>query len=248
MGRRLPTAKELLSTVTARGYEAGVHREKDIIKEVPKYVKKTLKDQNWALNCYVKWTEGMEMKKEKEDGTAEIDSARTEYHLWKGAPYPKNYGLLEQLSWIRTVLTREHLVVNKKKPKHLFGKHDLIQFYTTFWTKDDTNFVHPRNKLQILFIIDVFCWTEARIGVFFPNPDNKDEGGLRYKDIEVVFYAYMRAGKYGAFTSQHAKLIFDDTQYLLALAFADKAFFEIDSPEKFWQFQIPEGKETLILR
>jgi hypothetical protein len=43
-------------------------------------------------------------------------------------------------------------------------------------------------------------------------------------------------------------LIFDDTQYLLALAFADKAFYKIDSPEKFWQLQIPEGEEALILR
>jgi hypothetical protein len=43
-------------------------------------------------------------------------------------------------------------------------------------------------------------------------------------------------------------LIFDDTQYLLALAFADKAFYKIDSPQKFWQLQIPEGEEALILQ
>ena len=82
---------------------------------------------------------------------------------------------------MRTVLTEERLVVNTKKPKHLFGKDDLIQFHTTFWTKDDANFIHPRNKIQIPFIIDVFCWTGARIGAFFPNPSDKDEAGLRYK-------------------------------------------------------------------
>jgi hypothetical protein len=54
--------------------------------------------------------------------------------------------------------------------------------------------------------------------------------------------------RYGASTSQHAKLIFDDTQYLLALAFADEAFYGIKSPEKFWQLQIPEGEESLPLR
>ena len=43
-------------------------------------------------------------------------------------------------------------------------------------------------------------------------------------------------------------MIFDDTQYLLALAFSDNAFYKIDSPEKFWQLQIPEGEEALILR
>ena len=30
--------------------------------------------------------------------------------------------------------------------------------------------------------------------------------------------------RYDASTSQHGKLLYDDTQYLLALAFADKAF------------------------
>ena len=59
---------------------------------------------------------------------------------------------------------------------------------------------------------------------------------------------YSNILRYGASTSQHAKLIFDDTQYLLALAFADKAFYKIDSPEKFWQLQIPEGEESLPLR
>jgi hypothetical protein len=54
--------------------------------------------------------------------------------------------------------------------------------------------------------------------------------------------------RYGASTSQHAKLIFDDTQYLLALAFADRAFYGINSPEEFWQLQITEGEEALILR
>jgi Protein of unknown function (DUF3435) len=48
--------------------------------------------------------------------------------------------------------------------------------------------------------------------------------------------------------SQHLKLIFDDTQYLLTLAFAEKAFYEIDLPEKFWQLQIPEGEKALILQ
>ena len=51
------------------------------------------------------------------------------------------------------VLTEEGLVVNTRKPKYIFGKHDLIQFHTTFWTKDDTSFVYPRNKIQIPFII-----------------------------------------------------------------------------------------------
>ena len=81
----------------------------------------------------------------------------------------------------RTVLIEEGVVANKRKKKHLFGKTELIQFNTTFWTVDDTTFVHPRNKVQIPFIISVFCWTGARIGAFFPDSGNKDDGGLRYR-------------------------------------------------------------------
>jgi hypothetical protein len=54
MGRRAPTAIELLKGAAARGYQAGVYREKDTIKEEPKYVKKILRDQNWALSYYIK--------------------------------------------------------------------------------------------------------------------------------------------------------------------------------------------------
>src|SRR6266480_1348178 len=55
MGRKAPTAKELLEKAAARSYQPGTQREKDVIKEIPKYVQKTLKDQNWALDRYVKY-------------------------------------------------------------------------------------------------------------------------------------------------------------------------------------------------
>ncbi|KAI9773208.1 MAG: hypothetical protein M1839_002216 [Geoglossum umbratile] len=322
MVRKAPTAIELLRGATARGYQVGAHREKDTINEGPKYVKKTLRDQNWALSRYAKWIECVEIEKEgegeesKAERVERAESARLEYCFPKGAPCPDlattkdflrfhialSQGRIRDkttvdsvntfaewffagftrvtgtviseeyrssiYNWVRTALTEERLIVNTKKPKHLFGRDDLIRFHTTFWTMDDEKFIHPRNKLQIPFIIDVFCWTGARIGAFFPSPDNKNEGGLRYKDIEVVLLRADESWKviyridqrwvknnrdpenitYGASTSQHTKLIFDDTQYLLALAFADKAFYEIDSPEKFWQLQIPKGEKALILR
>ena len=73
------------------------------------------------------------------------------------------------------------MVSGKIKPKYLFGKKEFIQFTTTFWTTDDATFVHPRNKVQIPFIISVFCWTGARVGAFFPNADDKEKAGLRYR-------------------------------------------------------------------
>jgi len=71
--------------------------------------------------------------------------------------------------------------VNLRKPKHLFGETELVHFDTTFWTVDETCFVHPRNKAQVPFLIAVFCWTGARIGALLPDLKEKDVAGRRYK-------------------------------------------------------------------
>lgn len=78
--------------------------------------------------------------------------------------------------------------MNKKKPKYLFGQTELVNFTTTFWTVDESCFIHPRNKAQIPFLIAVYCWTGARIGAFFPNTTDKAEGGLRYKVSPLKVY------------------------------------------------------------
>ena len=56
------------------------------------------------------------------------------------------------------------------------------------------------------------------------------------------------SSRYGASTSQHSRLLRDDTQYLLALALADKAFWDISSPEDLWELEIPPGEDELLLR
>lgn len=54
--------------------------------------------------------------------------------------------------------------------------------------------------------------------------------------------------RFGASTSQHCVLRKDDTQYLLALALADKAIHGITSAKDLWELQIPEGDDELPLR
>lgn len=73
------------------------------------------------------------------------------------------------------------MVVNIKRPKHLFGEEEMIRFNTTFWAVDDAKFIHPRNKIQIPFLFSLFSWTGARIGAFFPDGKPEGNGGLRYK-------------------------------------------------------------------
>ena len=54
MGRRGIPPEELLERAEANGYKRGAHQAEDSIKDNTKYVKKTLKDQNWALGRYEK--------------------------------------------------------------------------------------------------------------------------------------------------------------------------------------------------
>lgn len=54
MGRKEISAEELLGQARAKGYEQGAHREIDSTRDTTKYVKKTLKDQDWALGRYKK--------------------------------------------------------------------------------------------------------------------------------------------------------------------------------------------------
>ena len=54
MGPKGVPAEQLLERAIANGYEQGAHRVQDSIKDNTKYVKKTLKDQDWALGRYEK--------------------------------------------------------------------------------------------------------------------------------------------------------------------------------------------------
>lgn len=81
---------------------------------------------------------------------------------------------------MKRTLKAEGLVVNKKE-KYLFRKGELVVFTNKFWTVDDAQFIHLRNKIQIPFLISVFYWTGARIGAFFSDNYDKKGGGLRYR-------------------------------------------------------------------
>lgn len=71
--------------------------------------------------------------------------------------------------------------MRKEKPKYLFGEPELVRFNTTFWTVDESRFLHPRNRVQIPFLLALYCWTGARIGAFLPGVKDKDKAGLRYR-------------------------------------------------------------------
>jgi hypothetical protein len=65
-------------------------------------------------------------------------------------------------------------VVNKHRSKYNFTVRALTRVQVTLWTKDDLMFIPERYRIQSTFIINVFCWTGARLSAFFT-------GGLRYE-------------------------------------------------------------------
>ena len=54
MGWKEVPAEELLERAEANGYKQGAHQAEDSIKDNTKYMRKTLKDHNWALRRYEK--------------------------------------------------------------------------------------------------------------------------------------------------------------------------------------------------
>ena len=73
------------------------------------------------------------------------------------------------------------------------------------------------------------------------------------KNIVYGFYIFLKLftddiKSYGSSITQHGKLLYDDTQYLLAMAVGDQALFGINSILDLWQLEIPAGENELILQ
>ena len=152
--------------------------------------------------------------------------------------------------------------MNTRKPKHNFTKKDQNQIVVTLWIKDDLMFIPERYRIQFTYIIRVFGWTGARLGAFFTD-------GLRYRDIELVlkrtandkwtcFYKldqrWVKNNRdpenivFGTVLREHDMLIWDDTVFLLIMAFADKALWGFNTMADLQEQRIPQGQDYLTLR
>ncbi|KAJ4507488.1 hypothetical protein HRR83_004066 [Exophiala dermatitidis] len=163
---------------------------------------------------------------------------------------------------VRQTLTREGIVVNKHRPKHNFTDRDLNRVLLTLWTRDDLIFIPERYRVQVTFIIHVYCLTGARIGAFFTD-------GLRYKDVTLVLQRvsgrswrliykvdqrWVKNNRdpenivFGAAAKDHERLFYNDAGFLLAMAIADNALFGYESLEDVRAQEIPSGEDELVLR
>ena len=108
-------------------------------------------------------------------GTGTDEAEHTEVYAVAPGFFHIAVHTLTLFKWTKLVLTqREKVTVSKTRAKHNFSKHDLERILVTLWAFDDTTFIHERARSQTTLVLDLYCWTGARIGAFFT-------GGLRYQ-------------------------------------------------------------------
>ncbi|KAJ5415013.1 hypothetical protein N7509_000111 [Penicillium cosmopolitanum] len=104
-------------------------------------------------------------------------------HIWSGA-------VDDKLQWIKNTLTKDGKVVNKRKQKYNFRKEDFLKVVASMWKDDHKSFIPVLMKPQILFALQLYLFTGARVGSFMPSHRNKHERGLRYEcqHIDLVLF------------------------------------------------------------
>lgn len=89
--------------------------------------------------------------------------------------------------WISKGLVKEEVIEDIRRAKHMFTHDDLTNILVSLWADDDPVFIHPRYRVQLTFVILVYCYTGARIGTFIPDTSKKDERGLRYEVLQATY-------------------------------------------------------------
>jgi hypothetical protein len=70
-----------------------------------------------------------------------------------------------------------------EKDKFNFTKTDYINTVSSLWTVDDPVFIHGLTKVFLLFALQLYLFTGARVGAFIPVNKHRHQRGLRYKVI-----------------------------------------------------------------
>lgn len=78
-------------------------------------------------------------------------------------------------------MTAEGEIEDIKKQKLNFTRNDFTDLVSSMWTRDSPVFLHGLLKVFILFALQVFLFTGARIGAFIPDAKYRSQRGLRYK-------------------------------------------------------------------
>ena len=58
------------------------------------------------------------------------------------------------------------------------------------WSVDHKNFIPGLMKVQVLFALQLYLFTGARVGSFMPSDQHKKERGLRYEVSKLGMECY----------------------------------------------------------
>ncbi|KAJ5267504.1 hypothetical protein N7478_010312 [Penicillium angulare] len=164
----------------------------------------------------------------------------------------------DKLQWIKNTLTKDGKVVNKKKQKYNFKKDDFLRVVASMWKADHKKFIPVLMKVQILFALQLYLFTGARVGSFMPSHSNKHERGLRYEHIDLVLFpsptaqwevgwrvnqTWLKNNRDPEYTIKRAPFASGDL--ILGLALGHGALFAIENRSDLANFDLSNGEIPL---
>ncbi|KAJ5139024.1 uncharacterized protein N7515_003872 [Penicillium bovifimosum] len=154
----------------------------------------------------------------------------------------------EVYDWIKNTLTAEGIVVDQKKQKYNFKRDDFLKVVASIWQADHQKFIPGLTKVLILFALQLYLFTGARVGTFMPSDEDKHYKGLRYEVFNQKWLKNNRGEKYTVFgigIRDSNKPQFASGQLLLALALAHGALFGIETVSDLEEFDLSNGEIPL---
>ncbi len=73
-------------------------------------------------------------------------------------------------------MVKEEYTTIKKWEKYLFDDDDFDNYVTSLWTESDHVFIYEVMRAQMIFFLQSYCYTGARIGTFVHNSVGEVEG------------------------------------------------------------------------
>jgi hypothetical protein len=85
-----------------------------------------------------------------------------------------------QISVSRSLIA-EGIIEDIESLNHSFTRKDFLRTVISLWQTDHRRFIPALLKVIILLTLQLYLFTEVRIGAFVPAHEDKKERGLRYK-------------------------------------------------------------------
>lgn len=89
--------------------------------------------------------------------------------------------LTDFTQWIKKTLPEDETIRNIKKQKFNFTRDDFRKIVSSIWVRDSPVFLHGLLKVFIVFALQAFLFTGARIGALIPDAKDTEVRGLRYE-------------------------------------------------------------------